>query len=85
MLLDFLHPNILALLSATFISFARVAQRYAVVRMSALFANLVMAIVTALFGWIFYSVDIPALNITFEGVLWFMAVGFFWCICGSIL
>ncbi|MED5580436.1 MAG: EamA family transporter [Nitrospinota bacterium] len=82
MLLDFLHPNILALLSATFISIARVAQRYAVVRMSALFANLVMAIVTALFGWIFYSVDIPALNITFEGVFWFMAVGFFGAFAG---
>ena len=82
MLLDFLHPNILALLSATFISIARVAQRYAVVRMSALFANLVMAIVTALFGWIYYSVDIQVLNITFEGVFWFMAVGFFGAFAG---
>tara|TARA_B110000014_G_scaffold26675_1_gene16907 strand:- start:2005 stop:2889 length:885 start_codon:yes stop_codon:yes gene_type:complete len=82
MLLDFLHPNILALLSATFISFARVAQRYAVVRMSALFANLVMAIVTALFGWFFYSIDAPAMNITLEGICWFMAVGLFGAFAG---
>ena len=77
MLLDFFHPNILALLSAIFVSFTRLSQRYVIDRMSALFANFILAIVTATFGWLFYSLDIVPLAFPWEGIFFFMAVGLF--------
>ena len=77
MLLDFFHPNILALLSAVFVSFTRLSQRYVVDRMSALFANFILAIVTASFGWLFYNLDIVPVAFPWEGIFFFMAVGLF--------
>ncbi len=84
-MLDFLHPNLLALLSATFIAIARVTQRYAVVRMSTYTANLAMGVVTAFAGWFFYWMEGALEHVPFKGVLWFMAVGFFGGFAGRYL
>tara|TARA_B110000014_G_scaffold26675_1_gene16906 strand:- start:1056 stop:1940 length:885 start_codon:yes stop_codon:yes gene_type:complete len=77
MLLDFIHPNILALLSAIFVSCTRITQRYALDRISEFWINLIFAIVTGVFGWLFYSLDIAPLSFPWEGIFLFMAVGFF--------
>ena len=77
MLLDFIHPNILALLSAIFVSCTRITQRYALDRISEFWINLIFAIVTGVFGWLFYSLDIAPTSFPWEGIFLFMAVGFF--------
>ncbi len=76
-MLDFLHPNLLALCSALLISCARVAQRYAVARISTYAANLLMGVVTASAGWFFYWIEGGQKELPLTGILWFMAVGFF--------
>ena len=85
MLLDFFHPIILALLSAIFVSCTRITQRYAIDRISALLVNFVFAIVTVIFGWFFYSIDIDPLAFPWEGIFLFMAVGFFSPFAGRYL
>ena len=77
MLLDFFHPNILALLSAVFVSCTRLTQRYALDRVSEFWINLIFAIITGIFGWLFYSLDIVPLSFPWEVIFLFMAVGFF--------
>ncbi len=84
-MLDFLHPNLLALVSATLIACARVAQRYAVTRVSTYAANLLMGIVTAAAGWFFYWLEGGLDEMPLTGILWFMAVGFFGGFCGRYL
>lgn len=78
-MLDFIHPNLLALISATLISFSRVAQRYAVARLDSYVANLVMGVVIAVSGWVFYWMEGSQKELPLTGIFWFMAVGF----CGS--
>ena len=77
MLLDFFHPNILALLSAIFVSCTRLTQRYALDRISEFWINLIFAIITGIFGWLFYFLDIVPLLFPWEGIFLFVAVGFF--------
>tara|TARA_B100000686_G_scaffold84228_2_gene91053 strand:- start:8080 stop:8964 length:885 start_codon:yes stop_codon:yes gene_type:complete len=77
MLLDFFHPNILALLSAIFVSCTRLTQRYALERISEFWINLIFAVITGIFGWFFYFLDIVPLLFPWEGIFLFMAVGFF--------
>ncbi len=84
-MLDAIHPNILALCSATLIAFARVSQRYAIPRMKMHTANLVMACVTTSFGWFFYWVEGSLDQIPFQGVFWFMAMGFFGSFLGRYI
>jgi uncharacterized membrane protein len=84
-LLDFIHPNWLALLSAALISSARVMQRYAISRMTAYAASLILGMVTTSMAWMFYFVEGPLDNIPLKGVLWFIAVGFFGAGCGRYL
>ncbi len=76
-MLDSIHPNVLALCSAVLIAFARVSQRYAIVRMRMHTANLAMGCVTSIVGWFFYWLEGALEQIPYQGVLWFMAMGFF--------
>lgn len=84
-MLDFIHPNLLALFSAIFIAFARAMQRYAVSRMSVYAAGLIMGMVTTTIGWAFYWAEGGLERIPLSGVFWFMAVGFFGAGCGRYL
>ena len=84
-MLDFAHPNLLALVSAALIACARVAQRYAVTRVNTYAANLMMGLVTAAAGWFFYWLEGGLDEIPLTGILWFMAVGFFGGFCGRYL
>ena len=84
-MLDGIHPNILALCSAMLIAFARVSQRYAIPRMKMHTANLVMACVTTTLGWFFYWLEGPLDQMPYQGVLWFMAMGFFGSFSGRYI
>ncbi len=84
-MLDFLHPNLLALISATLIACARVAQRYAVSRLSTYAVNLLMGMVTASAGWFFYWLEGGLDRVPLTGVLWFIAMGFFGGFAGRYL
>ena len=84
-MLDGIHPNILALSCATLIAFARVSQRYAIPRMKMHTANLVMACVTTTLGWFFYWIEGPLDQIPYQGIFWFMAMGFFGSFLGRYI
>ena len=84
-MLDAIHPNILALCSATLIAFARVSQRYAIARMKMHTANLVMGCVTASAGWFFFWLEGALGEMPYQGVLWFMAMGFFGSFAGRYI
>ncbi len=84
-MLDFIHPNVLALCSATLIAFARVSQRYAIARLKMHTANLLMGCVTATMGWLFYRLEGSLERIPYQGVLWFMAMGFFGSFAGRYI
>jgi len=84
-LLDAIHPNILALCCAALIAFARVSQRYAIPRMKMHTANLIMACVTTTLGWLFYWVEGALSQIPYQGVFWFMAMGFFGSFLGRYI
>ena len=84
-MLDGIHPNILALCSAMLIAFARVSQRYAIPRMKMHTANLAMGCVISTLGWLFYWLEGPLDQIPYQGVLWFMAMGFFGSFSGRYI
>ena len=84
-MLDAIHPNILALCCAALIAFARVSQRYAIPRMKMHTANLVMACVTTTLGWFFYWMEGALDQIPYQGVFWFMAMGFFGSFLGRYI
>ena len=84
-MLDAIHPNILALCCAALIAFARVSQRYAIPRMKMHTANLVMACVTTTLGWFFFWVEGPLDQMPYQGVFWFMAMGFFGSFLGRYI
>ena len=75
-MLDAIHPNVLALCSAALIAFARVSQRYAISRMKMHTANLAMGCVTAAIGWFFCWLEGADGRMPWQGVFWFMAMGF---------
>ena len=84
-LLDAIHPNVLALCSAALIAFARVSQRYAISRMKMHTANLTMGCVTAALGWFFYWLEGAGGRMPWQGVFWFMAMGFFGSFAGRYI
>ncbi len=84
-MLDAIHPNVLALCSATLIAFARVSQRYAVARTKMHTANLAMGCVTASVGWFFFWLEGALDAMPYQGVLWFMAMGFFGSFAGRYI
>ena len=84
-MLDAIHPNVLALCCAALIAFARVSQRYAIPRMKMHTANLVMACVTTTLGWFFYWMEGSLGRIPYQGVFWFMAMGFFGSFLGRYI
>ncbi len=84
-MLDGIHPNILALCCAALIAFARVSQRYAIPRMKMHTANLTMACVTTTMGWFFYWLEGSFDQTPYQGVLWFMAMGFFGSFAGRYI
>ncbi|MCY4382016.1 MAG: EamA family transporter [Nitrospinae bacterium] len=84
-MLDAIHPNILALCCAALIAFARVSQRYAIPRMKMHTANLVMACVTTTLGWFFFWVEGSLDQMPYQGVFWFMAMGFFGSFLGRYI
>lgn len=84
-MLDAIHPNVLALCSAALIAFARVSQRYAIARMKMHTANLLMGCVTASLGWIFCWLEGAPGRTPWQGVLWFVAMGFFGSFSGRYI
>ena len=48
-------------------------------------ANLVMACATTTLGWFFYRVEGPLAQIPYQGVFWFMAMGFFGSFLGRYI
>ena len=84
-MLDAVHPNILALCSAALIAFARVSQRYAIPRMKMHTANLIMACATTTLGWLFFRIEGSLDQMPYQGVFWFMAMGFFGSFLGRYI
>lgn len=74
-MLDFIHPNVLALIAACFIACARTLYRVGVARLSPVVMNVVMAAVQICFGSAFYLLEGGAARWPLEGVLWFLAMG----------
>ena len=84
-MLDAIHPNVLALCSAALIAFARVSQCYAISRMKMHTANLAMGCVTAAIGWFFCWLEGADGRMPWQGVFWFMAMGFFGSFAGRYI
>ena len=74
-MVDFIHPNILVLIAACFIAFARTLYRVGVGRLSPVVMNVVMAAVQACFGTVFYLLEGGVAHWPFAGILWFLAMG----------
>ena len=80
-MVDFIHPNILALIAACFIASARTLYRAGVARLSPIVMNVFMLAVQMSFGTMFYFLEGGVTDWPLGGLLWFAAMG----ISGSLL
>ena len=74
-MLDFIHPNVLALIAACFIASARTLYRAGVARLNPVVMNVLMSIVQMSFGFAFYLLEGGVEVWPIEGVVWFAAMG----------
>jgi uncharacterized membrane protein len=74
-LVDFLHPNLSALIAAFFIAVARVLYRTALSRLSPGPTALVINIVSVHFAIAYYHLEGGLENWPIQGILWFLLVG----------
>ncbi len=72
---DSVHPNILVLVAACFIAFARTLYRVGVARLSPVVMNLIMAVVQVCLGSTMYLIEGGVEHWPLEGLLWFVAMG----------
>lgn len=74
-MLDSLHPNLMALLSAFFISVARTLYRGALMSLSPLVTTVIATIITTLFALGLYATGEGLDHWPLYGILWFVLVG----------
>lgn len=74
-MVDFIHPNILALIAACFIASARTLYRAGVARLSPIVMNVFMLAVQVCFGTTFYFLEGGVADWPLGGLLWFAAMG----------
>ena len=74
-MLESFHPNVMALLSAFFISVARTLYRGALMSLSPLVTTVIATIITTIFALGLYAMGEGLDHWPLYGVLWFVLVG----------